>query len=64
MMSALWTGKVMLVCAQRPGNTGGQCEQLLGGGIVSQALDRLAGLRQRVRGQRRTCGQLAESARS
>lgn len=64
MMSVLWMGKVMLVCAQRPGNTGGQCEQLLDGGIVSQALGMLAGLRKRVRGQRRTCGHLAESARS
>lgn len=61
-MSALWMGKVMLVCAQRPGNTGGQCEQFLGDGIVSQALGTLAGLRQRGRGQRRTCGCLAESA--
>lgn len=53
---------MMLVCAQRPGNTGGQCEQLLDDSIVSQALGMLAGLRQRERGQRRICGHLAESA--
>lgn len=37
-------GRVMLLCAQRPGNTGGLCEQLLGGSIVSQALGMLARL--------------------